>query len=416
MSVVLTKPDEDRPLGAGPVATVYSGLFDDVEVALKVFPGRFDRATLAAVEADRTRLAEVRSVLPIDGVEQLADGRHAVRMQLCAQSLAALIADERWLTPEDAIVLGHVVATALAGAHAAGVVHGRVHPANVLFRPSGEPVLADFGVALRRAFPRDTAGELEYLAPETLRDETLDERTDLYGLGALLHRALTGHPPLPGQLGEPVGERLLRVLRTPVPAIEEPGFPVVLSAVVGRLLAPNPENRPPDAAWVAERFAEMLPSAASGSLPAANSAPAEPPAVPERRRHTVVLAGAAAVCVAAIGAAVLLGGGRENTPTTAETPSAPTVAPAGGEVVLAEPEDHGHQVTLSWTGDLAEVDYAVVVAPEGEPNHTVLAQRLHTKTVPVDPLKRYCFEVRASDGRTIYPSLSRSIRGAVCNR
>ncbi|MEV6639611.1 protein kinase [Amycolatopsis sp. NPDC051371] len=421
MNAVVTVPDE-RTLGSGPVATVHSGLFDDVPVALKIFPARFDRATLAAVEHDRARLQELPGVLPVDGIEQLADGRHAIRMELCPQSLAALIDGDRWLLPGEAVVLGHVLATALAGAHAAGVVHGRVQPANVLFRPTGEPVLADFGVAVRRAFPRDIAGELEYLAPETLRDETLDERTDLYGLGALLYRVLTGKPPLPGQLGEPVGERILRLLRSPVPAIDDPDVPVILSAVVGRLLAPNPEHRPPDAAWVAERFAELLPAepaAVVTGFPSAVSTLDSVPAKPSRRlRRHVVLGGAGAVCVAGIGVAMFLTDGQGGSaPVPSLSPSlSPSVAAPGAALELAEPEDHGNEVVLTWTSSLADVDYAVIVAPEGEPNHAILAARLHTATVRVDPLQRYCFEVRATDGRTVYTSLSHSIRGAVCSR
>ncbi|WP_344868678.1 serine/threonine protein kinase, partial [Amycolatopsis ultiminotia] len=246
------------PLGSGPIATVYSGLHGGIPVALKVFPSRFDRSTLSAVEKQRGRLREVGSALPVHAVDQLPDGRHALRMELCPQSLAALLPRVGRLGPMDTVVLGHAVATALAGAHTAGVVHGGVKPSNVLFRASGQPVLADFGIALRQAFPRDPVASLEYLAPETLRTETLDERTDLYGLGALLHVVLTGRHPLPSQLGEPVGERVLRLLRTPVPAIHEPGVPVELSTVVGRLLAPDPARRPATATWVADRLGEMI--------------------------------------------------------------------------------------------------------------------------------------------------------------
>ena len=77
---------------------------------------------------------------------------------------------------------------------------------------------------------------------------------------------------------------------------------------------------------------------------------------------------------------------------------------------LAQPADHGNQITLSWSSTSDVVDFAVIVAPEGEQNRTVLAQRLHTMTVPVDPLRRYCFEVQATDSRTVYTSPSRSMQ------
>ncbi|WP_328605816.1 protein kinase [Amycolatopsis sp. NBC_00345] len=630
-----TLPGGDWTLvGPGPIATTYASHSGGVPVALKVFPARFDRVTLSAVERERTRLRGVASVLPVDGVEQLPDGRHVLRMELCAQSLATLLPRVGQLSPSDTVVLGHALATALAGAHAAGVVHGGVTPSNVLFRTSGQPVLADFGVALRLAFPRDPVRVLEYLAPETLRTETLDERTDLYGLGALLHVALTGRHPLPGQLGEPVGERVLRVLRTPVPAIHQPGVPTELSTVVGRLLAPDPAHRPPGAAWVVDQLAEMIsrlaapappapaaaygsasapapihapvpaagfvpasaPAAGSATGPAVAPAPADPatapapapasdtgpavapapgtgpapvpaagpapaglapaagpapvpspgndpafapsaptgapspgasgypnpqypsaptptgpvapppvapdplrptaaepeqpassiagepepetwqgefddfgapegssmngsgmndpgvdgfddpspvelppsvvaelpsspvlPGVPqaaepaERKRRVrwdVVVGGLVAVCVVAAGLVLLLGGGSDDLTTVARTPppAPPSGAPAAVTLELAEPADHGNQVTLSWSSSSDSVDYAVIVAPEGEPNRAILAQRLHTLTVPVDPLRRYCFEVQATDSRSVYKSAPQSIRGATCHR
>ncbi|MFD2467657.1 serine/threonine protein kinase [Amycolatopsis silviterrae] len=498
------------PLGSGPAAAVYSGSAGGVPVALKVFPARFDRATLSTVEKERGRLREVASALPVHAVDQLPDGRHALRMELCPQSLAALLSRVGRLGPADAAVLGHAVAAALAGAHAAGVVHGGVKPSNVLFRASGEPVLADFGVALRQAFPRDPMESLEFLAPETLRTETLDERTDLYGLGALLHLALTGRPPLPGRLGEPAGERVLRVLRTPVPAIHEPGVPVELSTVVGRLLAPDPANRPADAGWVADRLGEMIarlappapvveppgaapsdagpssagppnvapssaappdavpPSAAPWSaepapepafddfggappvrLPpsvvaALPEAPPDPDDFPEppptgeppgetqreapgetprgtgrRIRLDFVAGGLVAAAVAGVGLVMVLTSGSDDLTTVARTPPpapAPAAAAPAVDVRLDQPADRGTQVTLTWSSSSGAVDYAVIVAPEGEPNKAVLAQRQHTLTVQVDPLRRYCFEVQATDSQAVYRSEPQAIRGAVCHR
>ncbi|MBB4688392.1 protein kinase domain-containing protein [Amycolatopsis jiangsuensis] len=730
------------PLGSGPVATVYSGLHRGLPVALKVFPSRFDRSTLSTVDKQRGRLREVGSVLPVHGIDRLPDGRHALRMELCPQSLAALLSRVGRLGPMDTVVLGHAVATALAGAHAAGVVHGGVKPSNVLFRSSGQPVLADFGIALRQAFPRDPVESLEYLAPETLRTQTLDERSDLYGLGALLHVVLTGRHPLPSHLGEPVGERVLRLLRTPVPAIHEPGVPVELSTVVGRLLAPDPAHRPADAAWVAARLGEMIarlssamsaPGSAGAGLPvgpgpiglagpgamgpagpglagpgavppgpmdsvsvgpgsvfggasssdseapgmaspetglgsgaaeaasggsgsvgtaSAGAGPAEsvsrvpasaesvsaggsqqesgapvslppgsvaaasespghvdpvppasgavgavPPAlaepaspdvrpvpgdsqaaaeeaafddfgdlsaaddftelgaaddfaalaaeegVPElgaegdfaevspaaalpasavaelpagprgpgyagpqpasgawggaghpgnsaghgapegagasedspawdavkypgtpasqapegqfpgaprsgaagsevpgpdgaaaepgtqrvpqetrggrRVRPDFVVGGIVLVAVVGVGLAMVLSGGSDDLTTTARTPPpAPSSAAASPavDVRLEQPADHGKQVTLTWTSSSDTVDYAVIVAPEGEPNRAVLAQRQHSLTVPVDPLRRYCFEVQATDSQAVYHSEPQAIRGATCHR
>ncbi|MFI7119433.1 serine/threonine protein kinase [Amycolatopsis sp. NPDC049868] len=409
------------PLGIGPVATVYPATYAGVPVAMKVFPARLDRATLSAVERDRDRLRAVASALPVDGVDQLPDGRHALRMERCTHSLATLLGQVGRLSTADAVVLGHTVATCLATAHAAGVVHGGVHPANVLFRTTGEPVLADFGVALRQAFPRDPARSLEYLAPETLRTETFDERTDLYGLGMVLYLALTGDHPQPGRLGEPMGERLLRLLRTPVPPIDRPGVPVILSAMVSRLLAPDPAHRPPDAAWVADRLAEMFPRPEEPDWPPPSNEreDAVPPAPAEARRAVrvrlgVVFGAAAALAVLGAVAVVLLGDRRPEVVTTTPAATGEPEQVADLELELAEPTDRGNHVMLAWTSSSGSVDYAVIVAPENEPNRTVLAGRAHAITIPVDPVRRYCFEVQATDSRVIHTSPPKPIRGAVC--
>jgi hypothetical protein len=132
------------------------------------------------------------------------------------------------------------------------VVHGGVTPHNVLFRRSGEPVLGDFGLALRERYARDPMHALEYTAPETLRDDTRSAASDLYGLGAVLYAMLTGAPPFPRRTGQAPGERILRVLRDPVPPVQ--AVPGELSELVSLLLAKDPAARPADAARVAAWF------------------------------------------------------------------------------------------------------------------------------------------------------------------
>lgn len=250
---------EPVPLGAGPAATVLAAV-DAVTgeaVALKVLPGRLDRRTRSAVEAELRRLAPLRDRVPVlvaDRVEELADGQSALRMELCTQSLPELLDSFGPLSVPDALALGTALAAALAAAHELGIVHGGVTPGNVLFRASGEPLLADFGATLRQAFPRDSARALGFLAPETVRDGSIDERCDLYGLGAVLYLVLSGHPPHHGPRGEPEGERLLRVLGTPVPPLDRADLPVEVARLVAALLAKDPDVRPATARAVAEQL------------------------------------------------------------------------------------------------------------------------------------------------------------------
>src|SRR5712692_8817815 len=97
-------------LGRGPVATVHAALVAGKPVAWKVFPAKFDRRTLAAVERDRAKLNALSApILPVDGIERW-DGRHALRMELCQESLAARIQRTGSLPVVDTVLLGHSLA------------------------------------------------------------------------------------------------------------------------------------------------------------------------------------------------------------------------------------------------------------------------------------------------------------------
>lgn len=507
-------------LGDGPVATVYSGLHEGRPVALKVFPKGFGKRVMAAFEKERAALPDMPSILRVAGVETLSGGRQALRMELCAQSLASLVNRVGPLPAADVAVLGQAVASGLAAAHGSGVVHGGVSPHNLLFRASGEPVVADFGTTLRHAFPRDPLHVIEFLPPEALRTSVLDVRTDLYGLGAVLHFALTGRSPHPGKLGEPADERVLRVLRTPVPAIARPDVPVALSTVIARLLAIDPAHRPADAATVAAQLAGMVgappvpgPITAPGPFGPAATGPAEPaplpaqivvPPLPESPPAQVVVPAAPeppapvpppgpgldeadhfddfeappGVALPAprpgefddfanpappapatqphaplpplkpaatvfntegtrarrgvryellVGAALVLGlvalvavylmpadvgaGAAQPTHASSLPPDIPTVAAV--DLELHEPVDHVDEVTLSWTSS-ATLDFAVDIAAEGRQTETMVAHRNLEFNVPVEPGRKYCFLIRGTDGKQVYKSTPRSIRGAVC--
>ena len=265
-------------LGRGPVAIVYAGRLaaTGVEVAVKVFPDRFDRDTAMRLDRERRALATVASVpsiLPVDAVGEYSGDRSSLVTELCAGSLAGMLTRGA-LPVSEVLVIGSAVATALAAAHGAGVVHGGVTPHNVLFRRSGEPLLGDFGLALRERFARDPMHALEYTAPETLRDDTRSAASDLYGLGAVLYATLTGAPPFPRRTGQAPGERILRVLRDPVPPIQ--AIPGELSNLVSLLLAKDPADRPADAARVAAWFDHVRGGRSTTIPPALN--PLAPPA------------------------------------------------------------------------------------------------------------------------------------------
>ncbi len=465
-----------RLLAQGPIATVYAGR-DPVtgnDFAVKMFPGSFDRETSAWLERERKALAAVRStrsVLQIDDVQSYPDGRSGIRREVCPGSLAGLLESGARLGVSDVLALGASIASALAAAHGADVLHGGVTPHNVLYRASGEFVLADFGVALRRRFPRDPMYAVEYTAPETLRDDTLSPASDLYGLGAVLYAALTGAPPFPRHTGQQPGERILQVLREPVAPIQDAGVPRELSGTILRLLAKEPADRPQDVASLARLFTKLrLPGGevvTGDSLDAQSeeedvdvefddfaevhrsAAPvrAAPPAVPapvqvvqappaggrtlirefsgplktERGipRRPVALAG---VGVLVAGIAVLplvLGpaevGGQAVPVAAAIPPPSPASAPAPDvKLALAPPQDQSDHVRLTWTAE-GELDFVVIMAGERLETKQLVAHRQRGLDVPVDPARRYCFQLRATDGRHVYTTEPIPIRGARCN-
>ncbi|WP_026359933.1 serine/threonine protein kinase [Amycolatopsis nigrescens] len=448
--------DELVPLGAGPVATVFAGVErqGNATFALKVYPGPVDRRTRGRLEAELRELAELRAraqVLVADRVEELPDGRCALRMELCSQSLPELVGSFGPLTVSDALVLGSALAGALAVAHAAGLVHGGVTPGNVLFRSSGEPVLTDFGCTLRRTFPSGVTAGVDFLAPETVRDGICDERTDLYELGAVLYFALSGASPHQGRVGEQPDERLLRTLSVPVPALARTDLPPGLGHLVSALLAKNPDARPLDAATVAARIGAMIgpvrapafddfggtfASNVARPQPAQPAAPMPGPALlpsprgellvqygPEdtmrgKPKAGVVRTALGALSVLSVAAVVLL----LNQPAKLDVPGSPVriAAPAptqpGGaplRLELDDPVDKGDFVELSWRSSMP-LESAVVVAPEGQQNTTEVLGRTTTHRVRIDPVLRYCFQIQGATAAGVVQSQAKPIRNATC--
>lgn len=367
-------------LGRGPVAEVYA-----VEgSALKVFPGRFDRRTLATIERERVRLAKA-PVLGIDGVE-VVEGRHALRMELCVESLDSRVRRYGPLPSEEVAALRAGLTRALAVTHRLGVLHGGVSPLNVLFRANGEAVLADFGVAQRQAFRRDPLYGIEWVSPETLRTGVVEAPTDLYGLGAVLHFALTGESPHPSRIGEVTGERILRVISDPVPAISRPDVPIGLSTAIGRLLAPDPAKR-------SAPSTEDVPEAGSPS-----------------RSRVWWWSSAAVVVLAAVLAAVVFW--PRAMPSSPPANAAPVPKPV---VEIVEVTDLGDQVSLRWTTTDDRLYFAVVFWAADEKRRTKLAEHATTATVPVAPDRGYCFLVRGTDSRQVVESQTEAVREAVCD-
>src|SRR5664279_137496 len=158
-------------------------------------------------------------------------------------SLAETIADARRLGIAPTINMGVRVAEALDAAHAAGVIHGSLKPADVLIGRDGAVKITDLGTAT--AGLGSLAGPVAvatYGSPEQLQGQAPGARSDLYALGILLYESLTGVPPFTGTDAVAITQHKLADNPIP-PSVAAPGIPPGFDAIIDKLLARDPNQR-----------------------------------------------------------------------------------------------------------------------------------------------------------------------------
>jgi eukaryotic-like serine/threonine-protein kinase len=246
-------------LGHGGMASVYRAVDEQLgrEVAVKVFRiGAVDHGERARAEAEIQTLAALRSpalVTLYDAALDDVDGDSYLVMELVPGSDLATRLREGPLDRATAAGVGAQVADGLAAAHAQGVVHRDVKPANVLLESDGVHVkLADFGIALLRDGARATQtgtviGTAAYIAPEQVLAQPITGKVDVYALGLMLLEALTGKQPFPGTAVESATARLARG-----PEIDQ-HLPTAWRTLLHVMTAQDPAERP-TAAEAAQRL------------------------------------------------------------------------------------------------------------------------------------------------------------------
>jgi hypothetical protein len=231
-------------------------------VALKVMRPQFSttRSALRRFQQEAETLRRLRHRYIVDILEHgaLPDGRPFIAMEwLEGRDLAAELAARGPFSAREALELLEQVGSALRAAHGAGIIHRDLKAQNVVVLPgeSGPRVkLVDFGVA-KLLTPEEGPGSAMTstgwvlgtplsMAPEQIRGETPDARTDLYALGVLLYQLVTGQPPFQGTTQVELEEQHLHA---PVPAASDRApVPAALDAVVRRCLEKRREDRYPD--------------------------------------------------------------------------------------------------------------------------------------------------------------------------
>src|SRR5438128_2640377 len=256
-------------LGEGGKKRVYlatdTRLDRDVAIALIKTEG-LDEAGRARVRREARamgRLGDHPHVVTVFDVGEDGGQPYIVSQYMAGGSVDDLLqsAEHHRLPVERALRIADEVCRVLEHAHKCGVLHRDLKPSNVWLTADGTAKLGDFGLALARDRARLTiegmmVGTVAYISPEQALGRQLDARCDLYALGAMLYEMVAGRPPFLGD--DPVAIVSQHLNTAPVaPSWHNPEVPKALEALILRLLAKAPEERPPSAAAVREALAAV---------------------------------------------------------------------------------------------------------------------------------------------------------------
>lgn len=265
-------------VGTGGMGEVYRAVDDRLhrEVAVKVLPAagpvspvsreRLRREAITASQINHPNIAGVYDIghegdLDYLVFEYVPGGTLADRMRVASLPLA------------DVLRIGIEIAQGLDAAHHHGIVHRDLKATNVAFDAEGRAKILDFGIAAydtaSGAVPTGLAptlgigpvGTLPNMAPEQLRGESSDARTDLYALGVVLHEMATGQLPFSAANQALAIDEILHRVPPPIRSLD-PALPKALDRLVGRLLAKKPAERPASASEVRTTLAAIQGTAA----------------------------------------------------------------------------------------------------------------------------------------------------------
>ena len=256
----------ERELGAGGMATVY--LAEDVrhhrKVAVKVL-----HPELSAVLGPERFLKEITltaslqhpHILPLFDSGSAASQLFYVMPFVEGETLRARLERERQLPVADAVRIASEAADALAYAHARGIIHRDIKPENILLQ-NGHALVADFGIALaveqaggqRMTQTGISLGTPQYMAPEqAMGERNVDQRADIYALGAVTYEMLAGEPPFVGPTAQAVVAKVITETPRRLSA-QRPSVPAHVDEAVRTAL----EKLPADRFATAEAFATAL--------------------------------------------------------------------------------------------------------------------------------------------------------------
>src|SRR5215469_401274 len=222
-----------EPIGSGGMGEVY--LATDItagrKAALKLLPVRFasdtDRLKRFQQEAHAVVALNHRNILPVYEIGKDHSTHYIASELIEGETLRQRLA-RGGMQLSEAVDIAIQIASALAAAHGAGIVHRDVKPENIMLRPDGYVKVLDFGIAklAESAFAEATAdgaasmtlaetnlgsvlGTVRYMSPEQARGGHVDKGTDIWSLGVVLYEMLTGHVPFTGNTPEDIMSSIL---------------------------------------------------------------------------------------------------------------------------------------------------------------------------------------------------------------
>jgi serine/threonine protein kinase len=241
-------------IGHGGYAKVYRAHQERVErvVAIKIL--RVEIEDEAARRRFRRecqvmgRLSGHPYIVTVHDADVTPDGHPFIAMEYLGGGTLELVGT---LPQEEVLRIGVNIASALDAAHDAGVLHRDIKPQNILLSNYGEPRLGDFGLSIIGERLDFNASELAltplHAPPEVFEGRSAGPASDLYSFGSTLYALLAGRPPFHASGEEGIAPMLLRVLTSDVPDLETEAVTPSLMAILRRLLAKEPTDRPQSA-------------------------------------------------------------------------------------------------------------------------------------------------------------------------
>ena len=361
-SLLVGRYQMGRRIGAGGIGQVWMAhdtvLGRDVAIKVQEIDPDLDRAAYERFVREARSAAGLQHPNVVTIFDSGTDGDIAflVMELLPGPTLTGYLAQHGLLAEPEAVALAAQVASGLAAAHGAGVVHRDIKPANLMFDARGTLKILDFGIArLTQAVTTQLTemngiiGSPPYLSPEGVDGRPVDERSDIYSLGAVVMVMLTGRGPFEGT--HPLA-LLQQHLYAPPPQVRDrrPDIDPALNALVAQMLSKSPQDRPQSAREVHARLTGSASPASQPVAPAAtvvDTRPAARPAPAPRasraqpgRSGSLLGAGflAGAAVMAMVAATVVLMAGRAAAPTAGQLlPSSMDVLPSAVIASGSEP-------------------------------------------------------------------------------